>query len=311
VTEFWMNFHFIRPGWLWLAPITVGLWWLWQRRTEPLRGWRQQVEPELLDAMVIGRDPQGDWARYALPAAWVLGVITIAGPTWKVEPNPFAADAQPLVILLKADKSMQPVGVSPTPLERAQLKIADLVRVRKGQPLGLYAYAGSAHLVLPPTRDAEIVAQMAAEISPEIMPTPGDRLDLAIEKATKLLIDEEEGGSLLVIADSVMGDPQSRIAKNPETARLPIQFLALSNPDSAEIKTLQDAADRLGAPVRELTVDDQDLTAISEFAERRATTGIAGESSRWQEAGYWLTSALALLVALSFRRRELTAGEEQ
>ncbi len=49
------NFHFIRPGWLLLIPIAIGLWWLWQRRADPLRGWRAQIEPELLEALVVGR----------------------------------------------------------------------------------------------------------------------------------------------------------------------------------------------------------------------------------------------------------------
>ena len=58
----------------------------------------------------------------------------------------------------------------------ARLKIADFAAERTGQPLGLVAYAGSAHLVLPPTRDTSVVATMAAEISPAIMPKRGDDL---------------------------------------------------------------------------------------------------------------------------------------
>ena len=123
-------------------------------------------------------------ARWLL-VGWLLAVVAVAGPTWRLEPSPFADDATPLMILLKADISMETPDPAPSRLERARLKIADLAAARKGQPLGLIAYAGSAHLVLPPTRDTAVVAQMAAEISPEIMPVPGDRLDLALRKAAR------------------------------------------------------------------------------------------------------------------------------
>lgn len=311
MTQMWANFHLLRPEWLLLLPLSIGLWWLWQRSRDPLRGWRAQMHPDLLNALLVGEHSKRNLARHLLPVAWLLGIIAIAGPTWKLEPNPFVEDAQPLMILLKSDKSMLQTDFSSTThMERAQLKIADLAKARKGQPLGLIAYAGSAHLVLPPTADTAVVAEMAAEISPDIMPVPGDRLDLAIQKATALLQEESHGGSLLVIADTVAADSQPIVAANQSENPVPIQFLTLADPDSPESKTLRDAAEQLNANVQELTIDDQDVSALTDFAERNASVGIAGESSRWQEAGYWLTPLLALIVAFSFRRRELAKTEK-
>ena len=55
------NLHFIRPAMLLLIPLAVFVWWLWQRRSDPLRGWRAQMQPELLRALVVlarrGGDP--------------------------------------------------------------------------------------------------------------------------------------------------------------------------------------------------------------------------------------------------------------
>jgi hypothetical protein len=36
--EEFANFHFIRPGWLLLAPLAVGLWRLWKQSEEPWGG---------------------------------------------------------------------------------------------------------------------------------------------------------------------------------------------------------------------------------------------------------------------------------
>ena len=132
-----------------------------------------------------------------------MAIVAIAGPTWRLEPSPFADDVTPLMILLKADVSMMQPDPAPSRLERARLKIADLGEARKGQPLGLIAYAGSAHLVLPPTRDTATVAQMAAEISPDIMPISGDRLDLALREAVRVLAEGQSGGGIVVLADAV------------------------------------------------------------------------------------------------------------
>lgn len=301
--EWITNFHFIRPGWLLLVPVAIGVWWLWQRSIEPLRGWREQVDPNLLKAMTTGKQTRGHTAHWVL-VGWLIAIVAIAGPTWKQEPNPFAGDAAPLMVLLKADRSMDQPNPSPTAVERARLKIADLAKIRKGQPLGLIAYAGSAHLVLPPTRDTTIVADMAAEISSSIMPKPGDRLDLAIRKAGEILKGEEAGGTLLVIANSVDGDTQAIVQAHQDAGSFPIQFLALRDDES-----LRSAARSLDASIESLTPDDEDVVAIAKAAERKAVVGLAGESQRWQEAGYWLVPLLTLLVAASFRREKQPQSE--
>ena len=302
------NFHFIRPEGLLLLPLALGLWWLWQRRSDPLRGWREQMDPDLLKALSVGRDSESRGPARSLLVGWLLAVVAVAGPTWRPEPSPFADDATPLMILLKADVSMDRPGPAPSRLERARLKIADLAAVRKGQPLGLIAYAGSAHLVLPPTRDTAVVAQMATEISPAIMPVPGDRLDLALRKAAEILSGGGSGGSVLVMADSVDGDPEAIKEAEQTTGRFPVSFLAINSPDSPESESVRSAAQVLSATVQPLTVDDADVHALTRAAAR-APVAQAGESSvRWQESGWLLVPIVALIFAASFRR-ETSAAE--
>ena len=302
------DFHFIRPGWLLLAPLAIGLWWLWRRHADPLRGWRAQIAPELLEALVIGRAAAHRGPARWLLAAWLLTIAAIAGPTWRLEPSPFADDATPLMILLKADASMEQPDPAPSRLERARLKIADLAEARQGQPLGLIAYAGSAHLVLPPTRDTTIVADMAAEISPAIMPVPGDRLDLALREAARILAEDQAGGSIVVLADTVDTDPAEMQALQKEIS-LPVQFLAINAPDSSQDEALRAAARVLKASVEPLdVVEGQDIAAI---VRRAASTPLAqrGEQGgRWQEAGYWLTPLIGLIVLAAFRRAHSEDG---
>jgi Ca-activated chloride channel family protein len=292
------NFHFIRPIWLLLLPVVVVIWTLWQRRSDPLRGWREQIAPELLNALAIGRETIKRGPAMTLLALWLIAVIAIAGPTWRLEPSPFADDATPLMILLKADASMETPDPAPSRLERARLKIADLAEARQGQPLGLIAYAGSAHLVLPPTRDTPIVSQMAAEISPEIMPMQGDRLDLALRAAEKVLSQGGKGGTILILADSVETAP----ATLSGITDFPIAFLSINRPGSAQDDSLRAAAKTLRAKVQPLSIEDEDISALVHLAARPPVAQSGEQGAHWQEAGYWLTPLIALLLLSTFRR---------
>ena len=125
------QFHFLRP-WAFLLVVPVVLiWWLWQRQSDPLHGWRKQIAPELLKALVVGKEDSRDSAGRFLLGAWLLAVLLVAGPTWRLEPSPFSEDATPLLILLKADVSMDTPDPAPSRLERAHLKIADLAELGK------------------------------------------------------------------------------------------------------------------------------------------------------------------------------------
>jgi Ca-activated chloride channel homolog len=309
--EAFNSFHFIRPLWLLLAVPVAGIWWWWQRSADPLRGWLEQMDSVLLEALATDPDRGAHWQTLAPLVAWLLAVLIIAGPTWKPEPSPFAEDASSLVILLKADASMEKSDIPPSRLERARLKIVDLAEARKGQPLGLIAYAGSAHLVLPPTRDTAVVGQMAAVITPDVMPAPGDHLEFALAKAAELLAEQETPGSILVVADSVEGDAKAVTEVFRKSGAPPVEFLAVNEPDSSEDEALRKAAHALKAKVVPLTPDGTDIETVVRAAARPpvSRSALQETGTRWQEGGWYLLPFVALLAALAFRR-ETTKTEE-
>ncbi len=298
------QFHFIRPIWLLLVVPAAVIWWAWRQSADPLRGWSEQMDADLLGALVIGAERGGRWKDFAILGCWMLAVIVIAGPTWKPEPNPFAEDASSLIVLLKADASMENTDIAPSRLERARLKIADLAEARKGQPMALIAYAGSAHLVLPPTKDTKVVAQMAAEISPAIMPAPGDHLELALAKAGDLLSRQGISGSVLVIADTVDGDTKAIVEARHAHGVPSVEFLALNVPGSSEDDALRKAANALNARVESLTPDGTDIAALVRAAAHTPVSRTAGaqQQVQWQESGWYLLPILALAAAYAFRR---------
>lgn len=235
------------------------------------------MDPELLEALSIGGNTEQRLRGVGLLIGWLLAVLALAGPTWKPEPSPFSDNPSPVMILLKASESMNTKDLAPNRMERARLKVVDFCNARKGRPLGLIAYAGSAHLVLPPTRDTSVVATMAENISPKIMPKPGNDLAAAIRLAKQTL--RGTGGSILVVADSV-----------PDfESNLPAYVLAIAHKTENKKATL-------------ITADSSDIEHLIRKTEGSAVAVGGNDSTRWAESGYWLVPILGILALLPFRR---------
>jgi Ca-activated chloride channel family protein len=304
------DFHFIRPAWLLLAPAVVLVWWLERRLQDPLRGWRAVMDRELLAAMAVGGNASNRWRGMGLVAAWLIAVIAIAGPTWRPEPSPFADDPVPVTLVLRAGETMEQSDLLPTRMERARLKVADFAAARKGQPLGLVTYAGSAHLVLPPTRDTDVVATMAAEIGPEIMPKPGDDLASALRLAERVLGDA--GGSIVVVSDTVAESNDAALADFRAKSSVPVYYLAVGRPDTPEIDSIRRAAEVTGGEVTLMTTDSADVESLVRKTARAFVSTSAEDGTRWAETGWCLVPLLALFSLSAFRRvRDDSAGEVQ
>jgi Ca-activated chloride channel family protein len=227
--------------------------------------------------------------------------VALAGPTWHRELSPFADDEAGLVVLLKASGTMKATDVQPSRLERAKHKLRDLLKRRKGSSTGLIVYSGSAHLVMPLTRDDRIINAMVEDLTPELMPADGDALVQALELAGKVLEKAGVPGSALVIADTVA--PLQVKALSEVEIELPVQFLALQSPSALLDNGLQRAATALNASVVKLTVDQTDVERVARRAqsELKAAAGAYG-GERWHDAGYAILPLIALCALMWSRK---------
>lgn len=294
------EFHFIRPVALLLLPLGVAAWWLWSHMQDPLRGWRYQMDPTLMNSLIVGSPFSGGAVSKLTLIGWLVTSVAIAGPTWELEPNPLAQDATPLVILLKADRSMSTSFSSSTSMQVAQMKIVDLAKERNGQPLGLLAYAGSAHWVLPPTRDTQAIAQMASEITPDVMPVAGDRLDLALDEASQLLASSDEVGSILILADSITADLES-LQRWRKSHVSDVQVLAIQAYGTQHHESLTPATKILKGTLESLDTEGRDISAIVRRVSTAPKIQRGQRSESWHEAGWWLVPLICFMVLFLFR----------
>jgi Ca-activated chloride channel family protein len=321
-------FHWIRPMWLTAVPLIGMLWWLIRRRdrlqqvTEGLR-----LAPHLLTALTVNQAARRGVRPVDLVVIGLaLAALSAAGPTWQRIPNPFFAETAPLVVAMEVSDTMLANDVLPTRLERARLKVLDLMDLRTGGRTALIAFAGTAHLVLPPAEDPRIIKPFLEGLDPDIMPRPGDNGAAALILAQELLVREDTPGSILFITDGLDSSDVPAFASYREQVDAAGIVILVLGTESGGVARRADgtvatdaggrrletgvdlpAIERLaridGVSVVRSTLDNSDLTRI----QRRVATNLQNAldedvAAAWEDQGWWLLWPGALLALLWFRR---------
>ncbi len=299
-------FHFLRPWWLLALIPAATLVWTILRRQSADRPWRGIVSPRLLPYLLSGESRRSRFGPVQLLGlCWLLSVLALAGPAWRREPSPFAEDTAALAIVVKVTPSMLAEDVQPNRLARSVQKIHDLLALRSGARTALIAYSGTAHVVMPETKDDGIISTFADALDPKIMPEEGDSPAAALEAADRALAGGKTSGSILWIADSGAGERAESLSAWRRNSSTPVRMLAPLL-EGAELQALHKAADRIGADVVQLTPDATDVTTLAHAA--KFSTAAAGfASDRWREDGYWFTPVLAAISLVFFRRGWMAA----
>ena len=320
-------FHFIRPAWLLALPLVAAIWWAVRRR-ERVRQTSSTLPmaAHLMDALTVNRSARSGWRPVDLVAAsLIMAALGAAGPAWQRIPNPFFTETAPLIVALETTPSMQANDVTPTRIERAKVKLWDLMQRRSGGRTALLAFAGSTHLVLPPTEDPQIVKPFMEALSPEIMPVAGQNVAGVLEAAHALLVRENTPGSILIVSDGLDSADIPALAAyqaQPDAAGVvmlvvgteaggPVQrsdgsfvtgrsgTLLDTGVDARHLERLADT----GVSVIRATTDDADLNRI----QRRVASNLQNaldqdDAAAWDDQGAWLAWPGALLLLLWFRR---------
>lgn len=295
------DFHFLRHYWLLAVLPAFLLWWLIWRQQDDVAAWSKVVDPHLLDHLLVGKQKR-QWLRpvHVLLVIWILSAIALAGPAWQREPSPFANDEAGLVILLKVSGTMNATDVQPSRLERAKHKLRDLLELRKGLSTSLIVYSGSAHLVMPLTKDHNVINMMIEDLTPELMPIDGDSLIEALDLAQNLIQKAGLPGSLLVMTDAV--EPLQVQILAPEKMKLPVQFLSVRSPLAPTDTNLLQAAKKLNASVIKLSVQPSDVEEVSRRAQSEFKAAESLPDLQWHDAGYGLLPLIILCVLMWSRK---------
>lgn len=320
--------HLLRPWWLLAIPLLAWLLWrLWHRQREVGR-W-QRLLPEAFHAALLTRGrlrhSRLPWALLAL--AWLLGLLILLGPSWERLEQPSLKRADPLVVLLEMTPAMLAGDVPPTRLDQARRKLLDLLAARADAQTAVIVFAGSAHALVPLSDDLATTANLLQAVKPELMPEPGQRADLALEKGLALLDQGAQGrGRLLLISTGVEAAQREAIVRRLGDQGPRLLVLGVGTPEGAPIAAedggfvkdasgailmprlddggLRQLAAELGSRYRRARLDSADLDGLG-LLDRSGAIVRQPESVRldaWLDQGYWLLLPLLLLAACAGRR---------
>lgn len=308
-------FHLIRPAWLMLlAPAALVIWAI-LRRQDPLQSWRAVIAPELLQHLVVRKEMRRSRFRpvAVMAAAWLVGILALAGPTWKKEATPLTEDLAALFVVMKVTPEMLAQDVQPSRLQRSAQKIGDLLALRPGTRTGLIAYAGSAHLVMPLTSDPEVIRFFANELDPGVMPTEGDDPVQAIRAANRRLAASGLPGSILLVADRVDPGRAEELERLHDAGGADVHVFAVAagpeiilpagSPPAAALDraAMARVAKAAGGSLVLVTPDDSDIRQLDARIDRSIAAAPLMEGERWADFGYWLLPFFVPLVLLFFR----------
>jgi len=307
------HFHFLRPWWfLMLIPLSWSLWYLWQARN-PVGKWKKAIAPHLLKAMLI-RHGRAHWLNPVNAGAVMalIGIIALAGPTWKQQASPFSEDVTPLVIMLDASSSMQQGDVQPSRLERAKQKIHDLLALRPGGRVGLIVYAGSAHSVIPLTNDPDVMDIFLNAIHSHIMPRRGKAPELALPLAEDMLRDSDVPGAIVMVGDGVGPNTYQQFRQYCSRHPHQLQILGMGREYTdieagsdafipLERSALEKLADVCRGYYQMQTSDKSDVQRINRRIHQHLLV-VEDGSRPWVDAGYALLFPFALMLLFWFRR---------
>ncbi|WP_426177916.1 tetratricopeptide repeat protein [Pseudomonas sp. TWRC1-2] len=321
--------HWFRPWCVVLLPLLGWLLWqLWHRQKRAGR-W-QIILPPAFHAVLLsggnGRESKSPWV--VLGIAWLLAVLALLGPSWQRVEQSSQKPADPLVVLLELTPEMLATDSPPNRLEQARRKLYDLLQVRADAPTAIVVYAGSAHTLVPLSDDLATSRNLLEALRPSIMPEPGHRADLAVEKAQGLLKQGGLGqGRLLLVGSSLSKQERQGIRLQLQGAQAPsLSILGIGSREGTPVTqesgeflkddqgailvprldspTLKAFASEMGGRYRAARLDDKDLRQLNllDGPQNLRNDGQLLHLDAWADQGYWLLLPLLLLAACAGRR---------
>ncbi len=176
---------FGEPLWLWallLVPTLAVFFWRAQAKRSALIG--RIVAPRLRQQLASGVNPTMRWTRAGLVLLAIgLAIVAMAKPRMGYVQREIKTKGRDVLLAVDTSRSMLATDVTPTRLARAKLVSQDLMRLLRGDRLGVIAFAGSAFLQAPLTLDYNAVLTTLDELDTNVIPRGGSNLAAAIQTA--------------------------------------------------------------------------------------------------------------------------------
>ncbi|MGB5355714.1 MAG: VWA domain-containing protein [Eudoraea sp.] len=320
----WENLFFLRQEWLY-AFFPIGfLCLLFVINHKKKATWKQNYAAHLLPYLTLA----GTQRQFFIPKILLILILSLmtlamAGPTWEKIEKPGQKTEAVMVVLLDLSRSMLAEDIEPNRIERAKLKLKDFFKANPNSKTSLIAYAGTAHSVVPFSKDYKTITRQMEALRPDIMPVMGTNLNEALNLADSLLAPILAPSTILIVTDNFSLDHIKRIAQTASHTH--VELMTISTPNGGTIpfrKGFQKDAqgntvisrldvstlDQLNALENvnavTVTLDDTDVNILAARIRQNLEFNIDLENAEedWKDLGYWLLFPILFLSLFWFRR---------
>ncbi len=323
----WSDFHFLRPQFLWGFVAVAMLFIIGMLSiTEQVR-WKKHIASHLRPFVISkGSGHIKIFMQLMLVLGLSMGVLALAGPTWKKVEAPGQVLETPMVILLDLSQSMMADDIQPSRLERAKFKITDLLDTKPGARVALIGFAGTAHTIVPLTRDYKIIKSHVESLSPKVMPYKGSDLKKAMALADSAMSTTTAPGTVVVFSDDFDESIFDWIKDYASDSKNNIDIMPMNTPSGANVpsysgrgslkykgetvhSSLNSAViSKLNSleniNVHQLTLDKSDVKAIAKKISMnlKFTESPKEKEDDWRDAGSLFVIPVAVILLMWFRK---------
>lgn len=129
-------------------------------------------------------------------------MIALAQPRWGFQWEDLKQRGVDIIVALDVSNSMRATDIKPSRLDRAKHKVADLLRMLKGDRVGLIAFAGTSFLHCPLTLDYQAAEMFLGALDTDLIPLQGTAIGHAIETSIQAFsTTKRKSKAILLITD--------------------------------------------------------------------------------------------------------------
>lgn len=313
----WEQFHFLRPGALYLfIPLVLTAVLLILGNKEK-KQWKQMIAPVLRPFLFTrGNRRAVIWPLAFFLLGTSLVILGIAGPAWKKITIPGQKVQAVVMIAFDLSSSMLAKDIQPNRLERAKLKISDFLDAGPGAKAGIMAYAGTPHLVLPFTADYALIKLHAGSLGNREMPVQGSNTALLVHAVDTLMQAVLAPGNILLITDVLTPNDAALYENYVNSSIHRLEVLLVSSPNGAAVPGFKDVRSRQDPAViaglsrnpkikiTPLTLDTTDVGGIAARVREKLVfeKDEKEDEKNWQDEGYLLIIPALLIAGIWFRK---------
>lgn len=216
--------------------------------------WSLTCDPKLLPLLLPAQSDhqhkhiQKQSFTLLLATIFSIGIIALAGPSWQRQHSPILDSTAARVLVLDLSRSMLVEDLKPNRLDLAINTLRKLVTSDFVGETALVVFSGASFVVAPLTQDANTLLEFSAVLHPDTMPVDGGRLDLAIVKASELLLSSiTKKGNIIILTDGLadgltLTDSEIKFetilesARNANNQSHHISVLGFGSPQGAPLK---------------------------------------------------------------------------